>query len=195
MDKKIISRWWTGNLLRRYCRTVHTHLSFFFAGVILIYAVSGITMNHLKDFNPKYYISTDSYTVEGTFPHSCNFSKEEIIQLLEKVDEQDHYIKHYYPNSSTLKVFLRSGSTYVLNTQTGNVTYEGVKKRPVFYQFSYLHYNPGKWWTYFSDLSAACLILICISGILMNKGKRGLLGIGGIELLAGILIPVLALIL
>ena len=29
----------------------------------------------------------------------------------------------------------------------------------------------------------------------MNKGKRGLFGIGGIELLAGILIPVLALIL
>ncbi|CCZ79944.1 unknown [Odoribacter laneus CAG:561] len=29
----------------------------------------------------------------------------------------------------------------------------------------------------------------------MNKGKRGLFGIGGIELLAGILIPALALIL
>ena len=100
---------------------------------------------------------------------------------------------HFYPNSSTLKVFLKSGSTYVLNIQTGNVTYEGVKKRPVFYQFSYLHYNPGNWWIYFSDLFAACLILICISGILINKGKRGLFGIGGIELLAGILIPILAL--
>ena len=29
----------------------------------------------------------------------------------------------------------------------------------------------------------------------MNKGKRGLFGIGGIELLAGILIPALVLIL
>lgn len=164
-------------------------------GVILIYAVSGITMNHLKDFNPKYYITVNNYTVKRVFPTSHKFNKNEIIQLLKEVGEQDNYIKHFYPNSSTLKVFLKSGSSYVLDTQTGNVAYEGIKKRPFFYQLSFLHYNPGTWWTYFSDLSAVCLILICISGILMNKGKRGLFGIGGIELLAGILIPALALIL
>lgn len=195
MDKEITSRLRIGNLFRRYCRTVHFHLSFFFMGVILIYAVSGITMNHLKDFNPKYYITVNNYTVKRVFPTSHKFNKNEIIQLLKEVGEQDNYIKHFYPNSSTLKVFLKSGSSYVLDTQTGNVAYEGIKKRPFFYQLSFLHYNPGTWWTYFSDLSAVCLILICISGILMNKGKRGLFGIGGIELLAGILIPALALIL
>ena len=115
--------------------------------------------------------------------------------MLKEVGEQDNYIKHFYPNNSTVKVFLKSGSSYIIDTQTGNVAYEGIKKRPFFYQLSFLHYNPGTWWTYFSDLSAVCLILICISGILMNKGKRGLFGIGGIELLAGILIPALALIL
>ncbi|WP_068688251.1 PepSY-associated TM helix domain-containing protein [Culturomica massiliensis] len=195
MDKEITSRLRIGNLFRQYCRTVHFHLSFFFMGVILIYAVSGITMNHLKDFNPKYDITVNNYTVKGTFPTSHKFNKNEIIQLLKEVGEQDNYIKHFYPNNSTVKVFLKSGSSYILDTQTGNVAYEGIKKRPVFYQLSFLHYNPGTWWTYFSDLFAVCLILICISGILMNKGKRGLFGIGGIELLAGILIPVLALIL
>lgn len=195
MDKEIKNKLVTRNPFRRYCRTVHFHLSFFFMGVILIYAVSGITMNHLKDFNPKYYITVHNYTVKGTFSPSHKFNKNEIIQLLKEVGEQDNYIKHFYPNNSTVKVFLKSGSSYILDTQTGNVVYEGIKKRPVFNQLSFLHYNPGTWWTYFSDLFAVCLILICISGILMNKGKRGLFGIGGIELLAGILIPVLALIL
>lgn len=195
MGKEIKNKLVTRNRFRRYCRTVHSHLSFFFMGVILIYAVSGITMNHLKDFNPKYYITVNNYTVKETFPPSHKFNKNEIIQLLKEVGEQDNYIKHFYPNNSTMKVFLKSGSSYILDTQTGNVAYEGIKKRPVFYQLSFLHYNPGTWWTYFSDLSAVCLILICISGILMNKGKRGLFGIGGIELLAGILIPVLVLIL
>ena len=51
MDKEIKNKLVTRNSFRRYCRTVHFHLSFFFMGVILIYAVSGITMNHLKDFN------------------------------------------------------------------------------------------------------------------------------------------------
>ncbi len=195
MDKEIKINLVTRNRFRRYCRTVHSHLSFFFMGVILIYAVSGITMNHLKDFNPKYYITVNNYTVKERFPPSHKFNKNEIIQLLKEVGEQDNYIKHFYSNNSTVKVFLKSGSSYILDTQTGNVAYEGIKKRPVFYQLSFLHYNPGTWWTYFSDLSAVCLILICISGILMNKGKRGLFGIGGIELLAGILIPVLALLL
>lgn len=195
MGKEIKNKLVTRNRFRRYCRTVHSHLSFFFMGVILIYAVSGITMNHLKDFNPKYYITVNNYTVKERFPPSHKFNKNEIIQLLKEVGEQDNYIKHFYPNNSTVKVFLKSGSSYIFDTQTGNVAYEGIKKRPVFYQLSFLHYNPGTWWTYFSDLSAVCLILICISGILMNKGKRGLFGIGGIELLAGILIPVLALIL
>ena len=66
MDKEITNRLRIGNLFRRYCRTVHTHLSFFFMGVILIYAVSGITMNHLKDFNPKYYITVNG---EGDIPY------------------------------------------------------------------------------------------------------------------------------
>ena len=195
MDKEIKNKLVARNSFRRYCRTVHFHLSFFFMGVILIYAVSGITMNHLKDFNPKYYITVNNYTVKGTFPTSHKFNNNAINLFLHAAGEQDNYIKHFYPNNSTLKVFLKSGSSYVLDTQTGNVAYEGIKKRPVFYQLSFLHYNPGIWWTYFSDLSAVCLILICISGILMNKGKRGLFGIGGIDLLAGILIPVLALIL
>ena len=111
MDKEIKNKLVTRNSFRRYCRTVHFHLSFFFMGVILIYAVSGITMNHLKDFNPKYYITVNNYTVKGTFPTSHEFNKNEIIQLLKDVGEQDNYIKHFYPNSSTVKVFLKSGSS------------------------------------------------------------------------------------
>ncbi len=178
---------------RRYCRSIHCHLSFFFAGVILVYAVSGITMNHLKDFNPQYRISVENYTAPGSFPRAHNYSEMEIRILLEKIGEQDNYIKHFYPNASTMKVFLKSGSSFTLNTQTGEAGYEGLKKRPVFHQLSFLHYNPGKWWTYFSDISAVCLILICLTGLFMNKGKRSLTGIGGIEMLIGVAIPILFL--
>ncbi|NDV96613.1 peptidase [Dysgonomonas sp. 521] len=178
---------------RKYCRSIHSHLSFFFVGVILVYAVSGITMNHLKDFNPQYMISVENYTAKGNYPHTHNFTKTQIKEMLEKVGEGDNYTKHFYPNSSTMKVFLKSGSSFTLNTQTGEADYEGLKKRPVFHQLSFLHYNPGKWWTYFSDVFAICLILICLTGLFMNKGERGLIGIGGIEMLIGVAIPILFL--
>ncbi|WP_280746355.1 MULTISPECIES: PepSY-associated TM helix domain-containing protein [unclassified Parabacteroides] len=182
-----------GTKFRKYCRSIHSHLSFFFVGVILIYAVSGITMNHLKDFNPQYMITVKNYTTQGSFPRTHNYSETEIRTMLEKVGEQDNYIKHFYPNDSAMKVFLKSGSSFTLNIRTGEVNYEGLKKRPVFHQLSFLHYNPGKWWTYFSDIFAVCLVLICLTGLFMNKGKRGLIGIGGMEMIIGIVIPVLFL--
>lgn len=106
MDKEIKNKLVTRNSFRRYCRTVHFHLSFFFMGVILIYAVSGITMNHLKDFNPKYYITVNNYTVKGTFPTSHEFNKNEIIQLLKDVGGKSSVRcplkpKRFYP----LKIF------------------------------------------------------------------------------------------
>lgn len=179
---------------RKYCRKIHLHLSYLFVGVILVYAISGITMNHLKDFNPQYMISAKNYQAEGYYPHKQNFTKEEVIGLLETVNESDNYKKHFYPNSSTMRVFLKSGSTFSLNTQSGEVNYEGLQKRPIFSQLAFLHYNPNKWWTIFSDIFAVSLIIICITGIFMNKGKKGIIGIGGIEILVGILIPILFLI-
>lgn len=193
MAEEIRTKRTLGAKFRKYCRSIHSHLSFFFVGVILVYAVSGITMNHLRDFNPQYMITVKNYMEEGSFPRTHNYSETEIRTILEKVDEQDNYTKHFYPNGSAMKVFLKSGSSFTLNTQTGEVNYEGLKKRPVFHQLSFLHYNPGKWWTYFSDIFAVCLILICLTGLFMNKGKRGLIGIGGMEMIIGIVIPVLFL--
>lgn len=195
MAQKIKSKIRLGKKFRKYCRRIHSHLSFFFVGVILVYAISGLTMNHLKDFNPQYMISVENYVVNGSYPHKHDFTKQEIVTLLENVQEEGNYTKHFYPNSSTMKVFLKSGSSFVLNTQTGEVNYEGLKKRPVFHQLSFLHYNPSKWWTYFSDVFAVSLILICLTGIFINKGKKGLMGIGGIELIIGICIPILFLLL
>ncbi len=193
MDKEVRNSS-TAAKLRKYCRRIHSHLSFFFVGVILIYAISGITMNHLKDFNPQYMISVKDYVADGKYPHLQNFTKNQVLDLLKEVDEDGNYTKHYYPNQSTMKVFLKNGSSYTLNTQTGDVKYESLQKRPFFSQLAFLHYNPGKWWTIFSDVFAVCLIIISLTGLFINKGKYGIKGIGGIEFIAGLLIPILFLI-
>lgn len=193
MDKEV-RKLSTAAKFRKYCRRIHSHLSFFFVGVVLIYAISGITMNHLKDFNPQYMISVKDYVADGKYPHLQNFTKNQVLDLLKEVDEDGNYTKHYYPNKSTMKVFLKNGSSYTLNTQTGDVKYESLQKRPFFSQLAFLHYNPGKWWTIFSDVFAVCLIIISLTGLFINKGKYGIKGIGGIELIAGLLMPILFLI-
>ena len=186
-------RFWT--TLRKGSRNIHRELSFFFGGVILIYAVSGFMLNHKNDFNSDYDIRRHSFRVENVPPERALWSRDYILSLLEPLDEQQNYTKHYFPDEQTLKVFLKGGSSLVVDTRTGEALYESVRKRPLWSGLNRLHYNPGKWWTVFSDIFVFSLVVITLTGLVMIKGKKGFWGRGGIEFLAGILIPVLFLLL
>ena len=178
--------------LRKWSRIIHRDLSFFFSGVIIIYAISGFVLNHKKDFNSDYSIKTYDLNVEGNYHLSQELlTKEKVISILEPYNEANNYTKHYFPNNGTMKVFLKGGSSLEVDLANGNGLYEQVRKRPIISQFNWLHYNPHKWWTIFSDIFAFSLIVITLTGLLMTRGKKGLWGRGGIELIIGILIPLL----
>jgi hypothetical protein len=182
--------------LRKWSRIIHRDLSFFFSGVIIIYAISGFVLNHKKDFNSDYSIKTYDFNIEGSYPLSQElFTKEKVITILEPYNEASNYTKHYFPQSETMKVFLKGGSSLQVDLASGNGLYEQVRKRPIISQFNWLHYNPHKWWTIFSDIFAFSLIVITLTGLVMTRGKKGLWGRGGIELIIGILIPLLFILL
>ena len=92
-----------------------------------------------------------------------------------------------------MKVFLKGGSNVMIDLAGHHVVYEKLTRRPLLSTLTKLHYNPGSWWTHFSDLFAGGLILITLTGLIMLKGPKGLWGRGGIELAAGILFPLLFL--
>lgn len=176
--------------IRKWSRNIHRDLSYFFAGVILIYAISGIALNHKKDFNADYSIKQVNLQIPGEFPkQQGEFTKEYVLTLLPSIHEEGNYTKHYFPSEGQMKVFIKGGSSLVVDINSGKALYESVKKRPVFSAMNRLHYNPGRWWTIFSDIFAVSLLVITVSGLIMVKGKKGLWGRGGIELIAGILIP------
>lgn len=182
--------------MRKWFRIIHCDLSFFFSGVIIIYAVSGIMLNHLNSINPNYTVKLHSLQVEGVFPMTKeSVSKSVVIDMLKPIKEYKNYTKHYFPQNDKLKVFIKGGSSLEVDMQSGKAVYEELKKRPIISQFNRLHYNPGKLWTIFSDIFAISLIIITITGIFINKGKKGILGRGGIELLVGIIVPILFMLL
>ncbi len=186
----------TGAHWRKWFRVIHRDLSFFFSGVIIIYAVSGIMLNHRDTINPNYTVKRHSLQAEGTFPMTQeDISQAMVMEMLKPIKEEKNYTKHYFPENDRLKVFLKGGSSLEVNMQSGQAVYEALKKRPIISQFNRLHYNPGKGWTVFSDIFAVSLIIITLTGLFINKGKKGLGGRGGIELLAGIIIPILFILL
>lgn len=136
--------------VRKASRRLHRDFSYFFAGVILIYAISGIALNHKATFNSNYDISRHTFAVEGGIPPRSGITEEWVRKnLLEPVGEENAYTKHYFPKEGTLKVFLKGGSSVVADLGTGQAEYEAFKRRPFFSAISRLHYNPGRWWTVF----------------------------------------------
>lgn len=70
------------------------------------------------------------------------------------------------------------------------------KKRPVLAQLTFLHKNNGNlWWILYSDIFALGMIFIAASGMFLMKGKNSFRKTGWKFALAGILVPLIVLIL
>lgn len=178
--------------IRKWSRILHRDIGYFFIGTTLIYGISGIALNHLSDWNPNYSVSVEHFTTTINLQNSGDETAQ-VLKLLDEVDNRKNYKKHYYPNDNKLKVFLKGGSSIVVNVKNGRGMAEYLKRRPIFYEANYLHYNPNRFWTWFSDAFAAALILFAITSFFMVKGKHGITGRGGIYTAIGIILPLLFL--
>lgn len=184
-----------GTRLRRWARIIHRDLSYFFAGVVIIYAVSGIVLNHKRDFNSDYSIRRSEVQLPGTFPQLQEVDSQTAREMLRAVDPDARYAKHYASGEDRIKIFVAGGSILEVELQSGKAVYEKLTRRPIISSMNRLHYNPNRWWTRFSDVFAVSLLLITLTGLVMVPGRNGLKGRGGIELAAGIAIPILFLLL
>jgi uncharacterized protein len=178
---------------RKWNRVIHRDFGYIFFAMTVIYCLSGIAINHLDDWNPNYIITVKDFQTK--IPQSASqVDKETVIKMLGKIGEQENYKKHYFPKSDQLKVFL-DGGNIIVDLESGNGTIEKIKRRPVFHPMNFLHYNPGKWWTLFSDIFAGALILIAVTGLFILKGKNGITRRGAILTIVGTIIPIIYLIL
>jgi uncharacterized protein len=173
---------------RAWNKVLHRDLGYLIFGMCIIYGISGIALNHRNDWNPNYIIRNYSFSLGRSMDREKinNDSIRNIIQLL---DENPNFKKYYFPSSNTLRIFITSGSI-TLNLRTGEGTIETIRKRPIFKELNFLHYNNIKHaWTWFADLFGISLVFIAISGLFMVRGNKGITGRGAWLTLIGILIP------
>ena len=177
---------------RKINRILHRDLGYFFFGMTIIYALSGIALNHLDDWNPSYAITKKEFSIKS-IPDKNAIDKAYAKKIAAKYDEKAHFKNYYFPEPHKLKIFIENGSIEI-DMDSGNGIIEKTEKRLVFYQVNYLHYDPGKWWTWFSDLYAVGLMIIAITGLFILRGKKGIKGRGAWLTTAGILVPIIFLI-
>lgn len=173
--------------LFKFNRILHRDLGYIFFGMTIIYALSGIALNHIKDWNPNYIVEAE--TTYSDLTAEIGITDERVMAFLESINEKENFKKYYYPNSNTLKIFFQNGSA-VINLSNGETHIEKLRRRPVFHQFNYLHYNHSKkLWTWFSDAYAVGLLILAVGGLFMVKGKKGITGRGAWLTTLGIVIP------
>ena len=172
---------------RIWFRVIHRDLGFFIFGLTVIYAISGIALNHIKDWNPSYTFTNKTVEIDD------NTSKLEYQDILSEIAPELVYRKHFFRHDGSVKVFVKSGSVDI-SPDKNKAIIETISRRPLFYQINFLHYNRSNLWIWFSDVFAVILIIVSVTGLFIVKGKYGITKNGLYWALLGIAIPTLFLV-
>lgn len=180
--------------VRKWLRILHRDIGYIAAGLTVIYAISGVAVNHVAEWNPNY--SIEKVTTRITPMPGTGFDAEKTtIYVLNQLGVDNEVNNFFRPDSSTLQIFTE-GNTISVDLVSWTVTEERVKSRTVIRETNFLHLNaPKKIWTWVADLFAVALAFLAISGLFLIKGKNGIKGRGAWLTIAGILIPLLFLLL
>ncbi|MBX3155777.1 MAG: PepSY-associated TM helix domain-containing protein [Deltaproteobacteria bacterium] len=162
---KLKKRW------RAWLRALHRDIGYVAIGFTVIYALSGIAMNHIDDWDPNFHASERTLTIA---PVPDDATDEDAVKLVATAAGTD---------GDTPTETLRAGDevrlTYGSGTQVtaigDTVTVQQRSSRFFFRVANWLHATRGKEaWKYISDVYAVLLLYLAISGLFMIKGKLGL---------------------
>lgn len=182
----------TKTKIRRLNIATHRDLGYFFSSLIIIYCLSGLALNHVNEWNPDFIIQKKTVTIDKSY--MSNELTSAIIEDFGKLVGETTYKVYDSPTPDQVKIYYDNASLH-LNFTTKTGVYESVRRRPVFYQSNLLHRNSIKGWKWAADIFAVLLIVINVTGLFILKGKHGLKRRGKWLIAAGILPPVIAIIL
>ncbi len=177
---------------RKWNNILHRDIGYLAVGLTIIYAISGIAVNHVEDWNPSYQIQ--KVTVKAA--PLTEFKPETLVEQVRRhLNIAEVPESSFRPSPQEIHLFFNN-KTLKWNLKTGVGEWEVVQKRPFLYEFNFLHLNHAKrWWTFFADLYAIALLFLAISGMFVLKGKNGLAGRGKWLTAIGFLIPIFFLLL
>ncbi|HPF71951.1 MAG TPA: hypothetical protein PLQ13_14860 [Candidatus Krumholzibacteria bacterium] len=172
---------------RKICRTLHRELGFLAVGLTVVYALSGLAVNHAHHWDANYQRTATERTIEapGTGP-----TAEVQPVVLERLAVDRPLKGVWRASDEVLQVFVEGGQ-YDVNLATGKVLEHGFARRPLFFDVNFMHLNSGKApWTGIADAYAGILLVLALTGPWLINGSKGLKGRGGVMMAIGIVVPV-----
>ncbi len=171
-------------------RNTHRTLGYFYVGLIISFSISGIFLNHRRDWHPSRYVSSSKeISIRPVIKDSIN---DEFIEYFTKTQSINDKLRRYRVDKDILKISYEKNDVE-LDIKTGKGNIETYKKTPVLGEFTMLHVDTSKWWIYYSDVFGLSMAIIAITGMFIQRGKNGFKRIGWKLALIGIIFPLIFL--
>jgi len=175
---------------RKWLRALHRDFGYIAVGLTFIYALSGLAVNHIADWDPNFENFERDLTVTTPLPADDQEAARVVQEQAGVVGEP----LDIYPVTDDLLEITFDDRTLHVTRSTGQVFEEGQEPRLFIRAANWLHLNRGKKaWTWFADGYAVVLLFLATSGIFMLPGRKGLLGRGAVLVGLGIAIPLVYL--
>ena len=174
-------------------RDLHRDLGYFYIGLIVSFAFSGLMMNHREFWHPDKY-TTETKAIEVQLPEESEINEKFAEDLGKKLGVDDKMRRHMV-KKGTLKISFEKHDIEI-DMKTGKGEIVSFIKTPIISQSMSLHKNTSNFWIYYSDIFAISLITIALTGTIMIKaGKFSWKNRGWKLAVAGVVFPLLFLIL
>jgi hypothetical protein len=176
---------------RRLNMALHRDIGYLVAALTIIYAVSGVAVNHIHHWNPSYRISNERVEFE---PFDVSDKDTMVAALVERLDLPGPPNESFRPSPEEVHLFYERITVEARATE-GVARVETTRDRPVFRDANFLHLNQGKGlWTILADVYAVLLGTLAISGLFILRGKKGFGGRGKWLFAIGTVIPLVYLV-
>ena len=140
--------------------------------------------------------SYETKTIEIEIPQDITVldSEDYITGISSKWDLEDAYDGHRIQENE-LRVYYKDNIILDADINTGKGKIEYKRKVPFLGHTMYLHKNTNNFWIWYSDIFGIAMLVIAITGMLITKGKNSFMQRGWKLALAGLMFPILFLIL
>ena len=161
-------------------------MGYLVAGLTVIYAISGIAVNHIDSWNPNYSIDREVLRYEAFEPGDRESTVARLLQELELEEPND-----VFRSTPSRVQLLYDGWSVQADVEAGVARIERPRERPVLFDLNFLHLNHAKGlWTWVADVYAVLLLLLALTGPFVIRGKKGLTGRGKWWVSTGVAVPI-----
>ena len=184
--------------LRPMLRALHRDAGYLGVGLTVVYAVSGIAVNHIADWDPSFSAYERTHRLSATAVTKLAASSEPAggddgalsRTVLSELRIAGAPREVYRASDDQLDITFDDRTLHV-TLSSGEVLEQGQEPRFFLRAANYLHLNRGKRaWSYIADAYAALLLCLAFSGLCMLSGRKGFWGRGIVLVALGAAVPI-----